>query len=248
MREQNLNKTLAHKLNELQELPGEKPFNKKAAWEKLETRVNKNRSSKKQIWYWAAAVCIAFVCISPLLLSKKTQTTAPGLIKENAVITPAAPTEQHKEATFVYTQPAPAQVLKPALKLIAGTTKQKVLKQSKTADTFITVIPENTALLTVKDLSLPDTALRPQPFVVKQKRSVVHLNELEEEDRMVSENIAKIKSVKKDRRKNADKSEYATGTINFRIYLKINYEKNDGMDDACFRHHRHCFCPKKNKL
>ncbi|PWV49613.1 hypothetical protein [Chitinophaga sp. S165] len=57
------------KLDGLEGLPGEAPFDKMAAWERLHHRLNEKKGKKRAVWYWAAA-CL-FIASMVLVLPKQ---------------------------------------------------------------------------------------------------------------------------------------------------------------------------------
>jgi hypothetical protein len=86
-------------MDALDRLPGEAPFNRGAAWDRLQQRMETQTPVKRRMWYWWAAAAVLIAAAIPFLLQEK---TAPGL--------PAAP-------EVVYTPvgkplPAPAAVVK----------------------------------------------------------------------------------------------------------------------------------------
>ncbi len=58
------------KLDELESLPGETPFNKAAAWDRLHQRMDGKKTKKRVIWYWAAA-CLFLAAIALLFLEQE---------------------------------------------------------------------------------------------------------------------------------------------------------------------------------
>jgi hypothetical protein len=109
--------------------------------------------------------------------------------------------------------------LLPVVNTIAyHTNKQGVTKTVK--DSIIAIDSVELKYIPLSDLLVDiDTIATANTITTKKKISVVHINELEEEDRIAEQNINIAKSFKKNRTKIADKSEYA-GTIKFRIHFK----------------------------
>ncbi|SFN31804.1 hypothetical protein SAMN05428949_2398 [Chitinophaga sp. YR627] len=95
MLNENHSNSLPEKMDALDRLPGEAPFNKGAAWDRLQQRMETQTPVKRKMWYWWAAAAVLIAAMIPFLLQEK---TAPAL--------PAAP-------AVVYTpvkQPSPAPV------------------------------------------------------------------------------------------------------------------------------------------
>ncbi|HUZ58558.1 MAG TPA: hypothetical protein VMU83_07240 [Hanamia sp.] len=57
------------KLEDLDSLAEETMFDKNASWEKLYARLGGKKRAKKAIWYWAAAACILFALMIPVIFS-----------------------------------------------------------------------------------------------------------------------------------------------------------------------------------
>ena len=71
------------KLEELDNLQGETFQDKNASWEKLYARMREKKRSKKAAWYWAAAACILFALMIPVMIfNKKTHQVANVEIKQ----------------------------------------------------------------------------------------------------------------------------------------------------------------------
>ena len=60
-----------NKLGELSSLPEENPFDRNASWDKLHARMGEKKQSKKAVWYWAAAACILFALMIPVMIFNK---------------------------------------------------------------------------------------------------------------------------------------------------------------------------------
>lgn len=101
MLNENHSNSLLEKMDALDRLPGEAPFNKGAAWDRLQQRMETQTPVKRKMWYWWAAAAVLIALVMPFLLRDK---KTPAL--------PAAP-------AIVYIpvgkpSPAPAAVIKTA--------------------------------------------------------------------------------------------------------------------------------------
>lgn len=99
MLNENHSNSLPEKMDALDRLPGEAPFNKGAAWDRLQQRMETQAPVKRTMWYWWAAAAVLVVVMIPFLLQEKRIPALPAV--PEVVYTPA-----------VKRLPAPAVVVK----------------------------------------------------------------------------------------------------------------------------------------
>ena len=203
-------------LDELEGLPGETTADKTVLWAKLESRLQKKPQRAKAIWYWAAAGL--FLCaIVPFLLSDNKNRVDEPIVVNNI----SKSLEQTKRTIAIESIKLNATEIKlpQVVKNIPSSNNSSPVVKEKQYS-FVSKSPLPIELI-AQDYSPIDidTVASSLAVIPKKKISVVHINELEEEDRMAEQNINIAKSLKKKRTKTADRYEYA-GTLNFRIYFK----------------------------
>ena len=205
-------------LDELVGLPEETTADKTALWHRLESRLQKKPKQIKVVWYWAAACLLICSTVPFLINSNKNKIHEAGVGNNNSTI--QEPTQTQKtvatENIQLYTiaiklKHVVSNVPSPPKKIQVIRTKQDSLVF--TAPLALDIIKQDFSRTEI------DTLSNPVAITTKKKISVVHINELQEEDRVAERNINIAKSFKKKRTKIADRSEYA-GTLNFRIYFK----------------------------
>jgi hypothetical protein len=81
------------KLDGLEALPGEAPFDKMAAWDSLRHRLNEKKGKKRTVWYWAAA-CLFFACIVVVLPKRVHKVEAPPAVSRIQIKDPNVKSEQ----------------------------------------------------------------------------------------------------------------------------------------------------------
>lgn len=152
-----------NELDGLAGVPGEAPFDRTVAWDRLHQRLDEKKSKKRGVWYWAAACLFLAVIVLVLLQQEqKVRVQSPVLdVKETPVIVrnPVVPSP--------VTAPRETPVKKkPAL---AG------IKKS-------TAIPEATVILPPVIKIIPHTdTVRSETAVATaapRKMRVVHINEV----------------------------------------------------------------------
>ena len=205
-------------LDELVGLPEETTADKTALWQRLESRLQKKPQQKKVVWYWAAACLLICITVPFLFNSNKNKIHEAGVVNNNSTI--KEPTQTQKTVATeniqlctdeIKPQPVVSNVPSPHKKMKVSRTKRDSLVF--TAPLALDIIKQDFSRFEI------DTLANPVAITTKKKISVVHINELQEEDRIAERNINIAKSFKKKRTKIADRSEYA-GTLNCRIYFK----------------------------
>ena len=205
-------------LDELVGLPGETTANKTALWQRLESRLQKKPQQKKAVWYWAAACLL--ICTTVLFFFSANKTNVDEAIAVNNNSAVAKPLGQTKRKIAIENIKLETTEIKlPLVVSNVPSLRNKIQLNKTKQDSFVS----NTRLpleLIAQDNSVEiDTPAKTIAIAAKKKLSVVHINEIQEEDRMAEQNINIAKSLKKKRTKIADRSEYA-GILNFRIYFK----------------------------
>ncbi len=208
-------------LDSLAGLPDEIAADITVLWQKLEDRLQKKPRRSKAVWYWAAACIISALSVPFFVTEKKpAENTAiktqpkniipdiiiPQEIKSEIVI--AAPVKNNEIKTTIINH-------EPLLK------KNTVIVSPKVVNSFTALAPAELRNIPAVNISpSPDTALLVKTTAApKKKLSVVHFNELEDEDKIASQTANTARRVQKRPGKTGGKTEYA-GTFNFRIYLK----------------------------
>ena len=204
--------------DELVGLPEETTADKTALWQRLESRLQKKPKQKKVVWYWAAACLLICLTVPFLFNSNKNKIQEAGVVDNNSTI--KKPKQTQKTVTTeniqLYTTEIKllhvvSNVPSPHKKIHVIRTKQDSLVF--TAPLALDIIKQDFSRIEI------DTPANPVAITTKKKISVVHITELQEEDRIADRNINIAKSFKKKRTKITDRSEYA-GILNFRIYFK----------------------------
>ena len=205
-------------LDELVGLPEETVADKTALWQRLESRLQKKPKQKKVVWYWAAACLLICLTVPFLFNSNKNKIQQSEIVNNNFTIKKLTQTQKTVTpeniqliTTAIKLQHVVSNVPSPHKKIQVIKTKQDSLVF--TAPLALDRIEQDISRIEI------DTLANPVAITIKKKISVVHINELQEEDRIAERNINIAKSFKKKRTKIADRSEYA-GTLNFRIYFK----------------------------
>lgn len=206
-------------LDELTNLPGETTADKTALWQRLESRLQKKPQQTKVVWYWAAA-CLLICTTIPFLFRSNSDKIPETAIVSNNSTSKSAISQPNKT---VASESIKLNTTEIKLLPVVGNSqplrnKIQVIKTKQ--DPFVSNAPLPLDLI-VQDNSLTeiDTLAKTLAITAKKKISVVHINELEEEDRIAEQNINMAKTLRKKRTKIADKFQYA-GTLNFRIYFK----------------------------
>jgi hypothetical protein len=206
-------------LDELTNLPGETTADRAEMWQRLESRLQKKPQKKKVSWFWAAAGLL--ICITVPFLFNSNKDKIPKAAILNNTTTTKSPISKPNKAVV----PENIKLNTTAIKLPpfvgnAPTLRNKIQRIKTKQDSFITNTPLPLDLIVQDNSSTEiDTLAKTLAITAKKKISVVHINDLEEEDRIAGQNSNLTKSLKKKRTKTADRFEYA-GTLNFRIYFK----------------------------
>lgn len=87
MLSENHSNSLPEKMDALDRLPGEAPFNKGAAWDRLQQRRETLAPVKRKMWYWWAAAAVLVAMVIPFLLQEKAKPVLPAA--PEVVYTPA---------------------------------------------------------------------------------------------------------------------------------------------------------------
>jgi len=162
------------KLDELENLPGEAPFNKAVAWNRLHQRMDGKKTKKRGIWYWAAA-CLFFAIIAlPFLVQeRKAHYPPPASYVENQDKKKVHEvTADITETPVVMKRPAVAVPgNSPAIKRPLPVKERKPVIISDVA----TILPP-----VIKAIPHPDTMLAEASAVaaVPKKMRVVHINDV----------------------------------------------------------------------
>jgi len=161
-------------LNALEALPGEAPFDKAVAWDRLHQRMNGKRAKKRVIWYWAAA-CLLLACMTLFFLhpGHKTQFPSSASYVEH-------PYKEQIREDGTNGKDAPAIVKAPGIPPpadIHGSKKPVPVRERKA-----TIIPDVTVIIppVIRSDVHPDTMLAETTAVavVPRKMRVVHINEV----------------------------------------------------------------------
>ncbi len=84
MKETNTGKPFNWKdtVEQLNQLPGEAAFDKTAAWDKLQQRLQKKTNTKRIIWYRLAAACLLIVFIAAAILFTKQKPNTAAIVSQ----------------------------------------------------------------------------------------------------------------------------------------------------------------------
>lgn len=204
-------------LDELASLPGEAPLDKTMLWQKLEARQEPKKKRLHTAWYWAAAALVCMIAAYPLLTRNNQQSEQPiAKEQENKIIGPVV---TEKKAPLVINN-IPAIKEKATVISHQKQTASPGIIVKHNAPAPVQVVPEIVPGNSLVISPVPHSDTVPATVAVRtpKKLTVVHNNELEQEDKIAEENISKIRSVNAHRNK-TPKEEYA-GALNFRIHLK----------------------------
>lgn len=173
------------KLNELDFVPGA-DFNKNAAWDKLQKRMQKKNKKPVRKWYWLAAACLMCLVISFFLMNTPKHTNLPVSQKQNLIPstenniaikkeTPLINTEQIKETNTV-------EIKKP---LVFEADKKQHINNNISAgnelpETVINQPEQPVAELQTEKLQTIDSSSNTTAAIIpaKKKLKLVHINEL----------------------------------------------------------------------
>ena len=206
-------------LDNLTNLPGEATADKAALWQRLESRLQKKPQQKKAVWYWAAACLLICITVPFLFNSNKNKVVEAAIDNNNSRIKSDI-SQPNKIVVPENIKLNTTEIELPPVVGNAPSLKNKIQMIETKQDSLVSNIPLPSDLI-VQDNSPTeiDTLAKTIAITAKKKLSVVHINELEEEDKIAAQNSNLAKSLKKKRTKTTDRSEYA-GTLNFRIYFK----------------------------
>lgn len=180
-----------NKLEDIDYLPGEPPFNKNSAWQRLHHRLDKKPRASKIIWYWLAAACLAAVVSLPFLVSDRkkpdvvvTDKPSPALLPSNTTETMNRLHNDTIQSPVVFFDKQQARKSKNSRQ---NSTEKKIevyrIPEITVPDS--SSIPKNEVV--VVERSFIDTSFQLIAAPIKKKLSVVHLNELESETRLRAE-------------------------------------------------------------
>jgi hypothetical protein len=164
------------RLDELDQLPGEAPLDKSAAWPVLHERLRKKPAHLKPMFYWAAAALLIIVIISRLLVAEYRESGR--VIEDTQVyVKPTSPVEHKKPSGSPAIVAAKKQVHKPS---VTRNNKTQVDRTPQPVMIDPVVISEHPVTVTrdVYTEKKPDTATMVAVTPVKQRLRVVHINEL----------------------------------------------------------------------
>lgn len=154
------------KLDGLEAAPGEAPFDRMAAWDRLHQRLDKEKSKKSIIWYWAAA-CLFVACIILVLPKRTHKEDVPPPVSQIDVKDPDA-------------QKEPVIVKNPAMTMAADTpVKRKtaplrIKKSADITDVAVMLPPVITFIPRTDTIQSETTTVAAAP----RKMRVVHINEV----------------------------------------------------------------------
>lgn len=210
-------------LDELINLADEPSVNREALWQKLELRLQKKPAQFKLWWYWAAAILL--ICTTlPFLFGDGSENNVAAIIDD----TPLTGKQTFAEPGYQPKTYVPAEIVKqirikndfPVFRKNQVTSNNKFIAQKDLRDSFICTNPVESDNIVFNKLPENfDTTHISASITAKKEISVVHLSELEEEDRIANTNKKIARSFKKKRNQSANHSEYA-GILNFRINIK----------------------------
>lgn len=159
----------------------EETFDKAAAWEKLDERLNEKHPGKKAAWYWAAAACLVLAFFTTRLL--RINREIPMLkndIQAKSKIKFSTDTSFTNSAVAI-SQLARAQK-RPIITDKVKNKKKEVSLTNKIAVDELVVIDTDAKVLLEQENNRsykPDTIAIVAALPVKKKLQVVHINELE---------------------------------------------------------------------
>lgn len=153
-------------LDGLDGLPGEAPFDKMAAWDRLHQRLEEKKGKKRTTWYWAAA-CLFIACTVIVLPKQQHDETIAPPVSRVHIKDP----DVQKEQVIVST---------PMMTIAADTPAGKKEVPSKEKRSAITVdvavvIPPVTDVVTRIDTIQEETVT---VAATPRKMRVVHINEV----------------------------------------------------------------------
>ena len=170
MLKENNSHSLLDKMDAMDRLPGEAPFNKGAAWDRLQQRMKVEAPVKRRMWYWwvAAAVLIAFMI--PFLLREKT-------------IPVLSPVQDVVHTPFV--SPVPSVAVKTAkviapLEVQPSSHKKGIIGQTDTLAQIpdVAITSASVVTIAVKDDSSLAATVTPATDASARKMRVVHINDI----------------------------------------------------------------------
>ena len=205
-------------LDELVGLPEETTADKTALWQRLESRLQKKPKQKKVVWYWAAAFLLIFLTVIFFFNSNKNKIQQSEIVNNNFTIKKLTQTQKTVTPENIQLITTEIKLLHVVNNLPSPHKKIHVIRTKQDSLVFTAPLALDRIEQDISRIEI-DTLANPVAITIKKKISVVHINELQEEDRIAERNINIAKSFKKKRTKIADRSEYA-GTLNFRIYFK----------------------------
>ncbi len=174
-----------NKLEDVENLSGEILTDKNASWEKLHSRLRQKPHGIKSAWYWAAAACLLFILIIPLLTANKRQG---NLVKNN----PGKTLSEKGSAPVI----SPLKEKAVVIISPAATGKRKIIKQAIHANQRISkandivkkeqiLSPDVTRLKDIQSVNAASPAVIDSVFKTSlaikssnKKLKVIHINEL----------------------------------------------------------------------
>ncbi|TWV98944.1 hypothetical protein [Chitinophaga pinensis] len=174
MLNENHSNSLPDKMDALDRLPGEAPFNKGAAWDRLQQRMETQAPAKSRMWIWWAAAAMLVTVIMPFLLRHKTSPALPPVKK--VVYTPVP-------GALSAPSSAPSAVVK-TIKEIASQQYQAVrIKKQDIIQTDTPGVTPDVAILqppVEKTIINDDSLLRARTATAAttSKMRVVHINDV----------------------------------------------------------------------
>ncbi len=154
------------KLDRLEGLPGEAPFDKMAAWDRLHLRLDEKRDKKRTIWYWAAA-CLFIGCMVVVLPKQGHKDNVSSPVSRVAIKDSNVQAEQVIVSNRVTSMPADV----PARKRTASSTEKRVAVTPDVA----AIMPPVINVIPHTDTIQEETAT---VAAAPRKMRVVHINEV----------------------------------------------------------------------
>ena len=151
-----------NELDDLAGLPGDAPFDRTVAWDRLHQRLDEKKDKKKGIWYWAAA-CL-FLAVMVLVL-----------LKQEQKVHVQSPVPDVKETPVIVKNPTvPVPVTEPRETPVKKKPALVRIKKSTAISDVTVILPPVIKIIPHTDTVQAKTAVAAAP----QKMRVVHINEV----------------------------------------------------------------------
>jgi len=207
------------KLDSLDSLPENNPYDKNEAWDKLYFRLGGKKRRKNKTWLWAAAACIFFTLMIPLFYSNRAnQETNNSAFKKNQASIKTRSTIIDKDETVPITNVTVINNERKARstrsKTVAGMiheNKKEKLRLSYTDSSKTMATETESNFMTLTDTVSSLTTIQPE----KKKLRVVHINELGDPAETLPEVV-----------RNSDKHTFQFKIANQEIYINPTTASN----------------------